>query len=63
MDIAWNPQSEDEEIAFFRVMDESDGLVIDFDYLPNSQKLWEGISLRNFEFILLIKDFKLNNCD
>ena len=53
MDIAWNPQSEDEEIAFFRVMDESDGLVIDFDYLPNSQKLWEGISLRNFEFILL----------
>lgn len=53
MDITWNPQSEDEEIAFFRVMDESDGLVIDFDYLPNSQKLWEGISLRNFEFILL----------
>lgn len=53
MDITWNPQNEDEEIAFFRVMDESDGLVIDFDYLPNSQKLWEGISLCNFEFILL----------
>ena len=53
MNIAWNPQSEDTEIAFFRVTDDRDGLVIDFEYLPNSQNLWEGIHVHNFEFILL----------
>ena len=52
MDITWNPQSEDEEIAFFRITDNGAGTVIDFDYLPNSQNLWEGIHMHNFEFIL-----------
>lgn len=53
MKITWNPQNENEEIAFFRVTDDSNGLIIDFDYFPNSQNLWDGIQMHNFEFILL----------